>query len=44
MLLGSATYTITDVCMRVEYETYPEESYSLVKQLLYAPKPYMSIR
>lgn len=31
MLLGSATYTITDVCLRVEYETYPDESYPLIK-------------
>jgi hypothetical protein len=44
MLLGSATYTITDVCARIEYETYPDESHAIMKQLAYQPKPYLSLR
>jgi len=34
-LIGSASYYITDVVCRVEYQSYPDEAYPIVRELLY---------
>lgn len=35
---------VTDVCCRIEYFTYPDESYAIIRELLRQPKPYQSVR
>jgi hypothetical protein len=37
--------TVTDTTCRIEYVTYEDqESYQVMKALMYQPKPYVSIR
>ena len=43
-VLGSATYSVSDLVMRLETIVYPDESYEFVKSVRANPIPYMSLR
>lgn len=44
MVLGSASYVITDTCLRLQYLDYGEQNFEIVKKYHMAPKSYLSLR
>ncbi len=42
--LGSATYLVNDILVRLETIQYDDSAYELAKSVCEAPKPYLSLR